>query len=62
MVPKVKMILIVRDPIVRLVSDVLQYNLHNGLDINVNDIVLNTKHQATPYYGFRKGKMSYILE
>ena len=58
MVPKVKMVLIVRDPIVRLVSDVLQYNLHNGVDINVNDIILNTKYQATPYYGFRKGKIS----
>ena len=56
--PEVKMLLIVRDPIVRLVSDILQYNIRNGVDINVNDIILNTKHQRTPYYGFRKGKIS----
>merc|ERR1711874_20820 len=52
--PKVKMLLIVRGPIVRLVSDILQYNLRHGANINVNDIVLNTKHQRQPYYGFRK--------
>lgn len=40
----------------RLVSDILQYNLRQGLQLDVNEIIMNEKHQKQPFYGFRKGQ------
>ena len=64
LLPGVKILCIVRDPIVRLVSDVVHYNSNNDEEKHYHDIdslILN-KTLTRPYYpGLSKRKMSTIF-